>query len=163
MRKMYSKNQIESIVNDVALPEIESGDAGKVLTVNESETGAVWAEASGGKLYEHNVQVDAYNNSTHYKTIFNLRLITKSSIAITLTDIVSTLYNLFNAFTSISATGGAWVTTDDPIVYYPIVSIRAVVATGVSRIDVFHVKNDGGIAQASMAVINSVSDTVREL
>lgn len=30
------------------LPPIESGDAGKVLTVNDGETGAEWAAASGG-------------------------------------------------------------------------------------------------------------------
>lgn len=35
------------------LPDILPGDRGKVLTVNEGETGAKWAEASGDALIVH--------------------------------------------------------------------------------------------------------------
>ena len=65
--KQYAKNatpsggdtDIVGALNDIAaaisgggggsdLPAIESGDAGKVLTVNEGETGTEWATPSGG-------------------------------------------------------------------------------------------------------------------
>lgn len=65
--KQYAKNatpsggdtDIVSALNDIAaaisgggggsdLPAIESGDAGKVLTVNEGETGTEWATPGGG-------------------------------------------------------------------------------------------------------------------
>lgn len=39
---------VEAIQNSGGLPSIESGDAGKVLTVNAGETGAEWASPSGG-------------------------------------------------------------------------------------------------------------------
>ena len=50
------------------LPAIESGDAGKVLTVNAGETGAEWASASGGGgnlmviplTYEYDDQTEQY-------------------------------------------------------------------------------------------------------
>lgn len=57
MRKMYSEKQLVGVVNKAiddgeievgGLPEIASGDAGKVLTVNSGETGVEWAESAGG-------------------------------------------------------------------------------------------------------------------
>lgn len=92
MRKMYSKNQIENIVNDGieagtievdALPEIESGDAGKVLTVNEGETGAVWAEASGGKLYEHNIIIYRIVSGSGNVNQLSFRIISDSATSVT--------------------------------------------------------------------------------
>lgn len=57
MRRMNSKNGIIDIVNEGiesgqievggGLPEIEAGDAGKVLMVNEDEDGVEWGEAGG--------------------------------------------------------------------------------------------------------------------
>lgn len=46
MKRMWSEKQIENIAKESAggLPEIESGDAGKALVVNEAETGVEWAE-----------------------------------------------------------------------------------------------------------------------
>lgn len=46
MKRMWSEKQIENIAKESAggLPEIEVGDAGKALVVNEAETGVEWAE-----------------------------------------------------------------------------------------------------------------------
>lgn len=55
MRRMYSDGQVVKVVNKAidngeivieagGLPEIESGDAGKALVVNQAEDGAEWAE-----------------------------------------------------------------------------------------------------------------------
>ena len=58
MRRMITKNGVIDAVNEGiesgeievggGLPEIEEGDAGKVLKVNEAEDGAEWGEAGGG-------------------------------------------------------------------------------------------------------------------
>lgn len=53
MRRMYSDGQVVKVVNKAiddgeiqagGLPEIEAGDAGKALVVNQAEDGAEWAE-----------------------------------------------------------------------------------------------------------------------
>lgn len=46
MRKMFSQEQIKKIAQEAGggLPEIQSGDAGKALVVNQAEDGAEWAE-----------------------------------------------------------------------------------------------------------------------
>ena len=57
MRRMITKNGVIDAVNEGiesgeievgGLPEIEEGDAGKVLTVSANESGAEWATASAG-------------------------------------------------------------------------------------------------------------------
>ena len=56
MRRMITNKQVVDVVNKAiddgeievgGLPEIESGDAGKVLKVNEQEDGVEWGEAGG--------------------------------------------------------------------------------------------------------------------
>ncbi|MBO7715622.1 MAG: hypothetical protein J6S85_18815 [Methanobrevibacter sp.] len=56
MRRMITNKQVVEVVNKAiddgeievgGLPEIESGDAGKVLKVNEQEDGVEWGEAGG--------------------------------------------------------------------------------------------------------------------
>ena len=56
MRRMITNKQVVEVVNKAiddgeievgGLPEIEEGDAGKVLKVNEQEDGVEWGEAGG--------------------------------------------------------------------------------------------------------------------
>ena len=191
MRKMYSKNQIENIAKDVALPEIESGDAGKVLTVNEGETsavwadvdalpeieagdagkvltvnegetGAVWAEASGGgKLYEHNVQINAWQSGHSACTVnFMLRIVNDNNTAITASNAADIMYSLYTNH-PVPVSGGAYDTADNPIVYYPLILCQAVNSSP-KRLDVYHISSDGGQKQRAL-ILNVVSDNIREL
>ena len=45
----------EALAGAGKIPEIEAGDAGKAIVVNEAEDGYELASAGGGSLYQHNI------------------------------------------------------------------------------------------------------------
>lgn len=73
------------------VPAIASGDAGKVLKVNNSENGVEWGAAGGGKLYQHLISL-RFGSGTSIVTV-NFEIITNKSTGYTVAELGEYLYN----------------------------------------------------------------------
>lgn len=84
---------LEETVEQNLLPEIESGDAGKVITVNENEDGYILSPVSGGeKLYMHYLFIGA-QPYTDISGRIKLMIISKNSQPFTRATLAQYLYN----------------------------------------------------------------------
>lgn len=110
MRRMITNKQVVEVVNKAiengeievsSLPEIESGDAGKVLKVNEQETGVEWGEAGGSgeiSLYRHDLVI-----FTSMDMIATVSLYNESNVAINTVALLQSYLNTngYNSSTSL--------------------------------------------------------------
>ena len=155
---VYGSPKFEREINKAVIPEgadVKSTGAtsGKVLTANGSG-GASWETASGGKVYQHNIDITAKDtNNVSHRAVYTIYNTTPNALITSESPLISDIRNLISS-TCYNDSTPKWLT--------PLNFSYLYISGGTLKGSTYTFSTQQS-ASGTIGDITSASDTVREM